>query len=182
MNKIKKSLILSQVILFAGIIVSIIIRPKGLSINNGISYYGIHLNTLPLYVLSLAGSTFIGFKIAVNNIKSKKYQVIKYLLISLFPLTLALIIFPYNINSTYNLIHELLGTLIFLFQAIISLIILTKLARNIFNYILFIIQIIGGLVAGYYLFPSQGFLIQGQLLFQLAFGLILIKNSIYLTE
>ncbi len=182
MNQIKKYLIFSQLVFFIDIILLIIVRPQGLIVNKGISYYGTHLNTLPLYVISLAGSTLIGFKIATKFFTTDQYLLIKYLLISLFPLTLALIIFPYNVNAIYNIIHESLGTFIFLFQAIISLLILINIRRDILNYSLFIIQIIAGLISGYYLFPSQGFLIQGQLLFQLAFGLILIKNSTYFIE
>jgi len=180
-NKLQKYLITSQVLLFLGIIICIIIRPKGLKVDNGISYYGTHINTLVFYIISLAGSAFIAILAAIKYIK-KEYESIRSFLFILFPLTLAIILFPYNVNSTYRIIHEYSGILIFLIQLIISIVILFKIYRDRFNIFLFIIQILGGLISAYYLAPSQGFLIQGQLLFQLAFGILIIRSSHLLTN
>ncbi len=180
-NRLQKYLITSQLVLFLGIIICIIIRPKGLRVDNGISYYGTHLNTLAAYTISLAGSAFIAILAAIKYIK-KDYDSIRSFLFILFPLTLTIILFPYNINSTYKTIHEYSGILIFIIQIIISLIILFKIYRDRFNIFLFIIQILGGLISAYYLLPSQGFLIQGQLLFQLAFGILIIRSSHLLTN
>jgi len=161
--------------------ICIIIRPGGLAANNGISYYGTHLNTLPFYVIALTGSTLIGFQTS-QRLMDNKYKNFKYFFGSLFFLTLGLILFPYNFNNFYSLTHQLIGTIIFLVQAIFSLYIVIRLKKDFLNTILFAFQILGGLIAAYYLFPEKGFLIQGQILFQIAFGLIIIKNSIYLTN
>jgi len=161
--------------------ICIIIRPGGLAANNGISYYGTYLNTLPFYVIALTGSTLIGFQTS-QRLMDNKYKNFKYFFGSLFFLTLGLILFPYNFNNFYSLTHQLIGTIIFLVQAIFSLYIVIRLKKDFLNTILFAFQILGGLIAAYYLFPEKGFLIQGQILFQIAFGLIIIKNSIYLTN
>lgn len=181
MHKIQKDFLWSQCCLFVGLIACIILRPRGLGANNGISYYGTHLNTLPFYVTALSGSTLIGFQTS-QKLMIDKYKNFKIFFEALFFLALALILFPYNFNNLYSLIHQSIGTIIFLLQGIFSLYIIMKIKRDIVNIILFVLEIIGGLIAAYYLLPAQGFLIQGQILFQLAFGIIMIKNSIYLTN
>ncbi len=168
-------IILAEIILFLGLFISILLKPESLSINNGISYFGIIGRTIPTYILSLVGSSLIIAYFSFFNIK--KFYLIKYLLIFIFIFVIGLVIFPYNINNFYSKMHELFGVLIFVSELVISFYIAIIFKKRWINSFLLFIELIAGILSAFYLNPSTGFLLQSQMLYQLAFGLILIINK-----
>ena len=173
-------ILLAVIILLAGLIIDIVIRPDSLSNNSGISYFGIFFNTLPVYVISLGTSSYILARYALRQIK--QYKLVKYLLIALFPFNVLLICFPYNVNRFYGDIHQTFGVLIFVSELLISFYVSEKFNKRTINHWLLSIEFISGLFSAYYLSPTNGFLLQSQIVYQVAFGLILYFNQKELTK
>ena len=170
----------AEFILVLGILIDIFIKPSALSANSGISYFGTYLDTLPAYAIAISTSSYLITRFALFNIHSHK--ALQNMIVSLLPFSLLLIIFPYNVNRYYSDIHQLFGILIFVFQLLISLIILIKFKQKSWNFLLFSLEFISGLTAAYYLSPKTGFLIQSQIVYQIAFGIMLIINKTQLSE
>ncbi len=165
---------LADIILIISLLIDVLIRPESLANNSGISYFGIFLNTLPAYVAGLSMSSYIIARFAF--LKIKKYRVVRVMLIALFPFNLFLITFPYDVNRFYADVHQTFGVLIFVFELLISLYISEKLGKIFFNRLLLSIELISGLFSAYYLAPKNGFLMQAQIIYQIAFGLMLLVN------
>ena len=169
-----KNIILGQIVLYLSILTCFLIKPSGLTANNGISYFGIFFSTLIPYVIGIVGSSLLLFIGLIKNKSIFKDKFISTLLLILLPLSILLVIFPYNVNNTFSNIHQTIGVLIFVSQLIVSLILAIESKR--FNvYLFLIVEIFGGIISAYYLFPQKGYLIEGQLIFQLGFGLLMIN-------
>ena len=170
----KKNIITSQILLYLSILICFLIKPSGFLANNGISYYGTLLSTIVPYIIGILGSSFLLFIGVIKHKKVFKDSLVIILLTALFPLSILLIVFPYTFNNTFSNIHEAIGVLIFVSQLIVSLILAIDIKR-INTYIFLILEVFGGIVSAYYLFPENGYLIEGQLIFQLGFGLLMIS-------
>lgn len=153
------------------LLVAVLIRPGGLSANDGFSYYGDYADTaLPygaafvLYAYSLWRlSEFAGFA-------SRRFLVIALRSMALF--VIGLLITP---SSLANGIHMVFGATLFSLQLIISIWVGGWLARNAATISLVLIELAGGLMSFYYLPKQVGLLLQGQAIFQFAFWLLLLR-------
>ena len=169
------NVLLAEIILLVGLTLDIVIRPTSLSNNSGISYFGIFLNTLPAYVVALSASSYLLARFGLLQVK--KYKPVKFMLMALFPFNVLLICFPYDVNRFYADTHQTFGVLIFVSELLISFYILEKFNKRSINRWLISIEFISGLFSAYYLSPKSGFLLQSQIVYQIAFGLILFFNQ-----
>ncbi len=153
------------------------IKPNGLSTNDGLSYYGTFLETIIPYSLALAGASLLGYLSTERFINNPGLSYIKTSMLAICLLTIGVILTPYTLNITFSDLHELFGALTFILQGILTVRIVFFVRRDRLNFSLLLLELVGGLMSAYYLQPKEGFLIQGQMLFQLAFGLIMIRNA-----
>ncbi len=175
-------LILSQIIFFGGMLACIVIKPAGLGANDGISYYGTYAQTIVPYIFALAGSSLAGLYAVNKFIRASGFNYVKLIMLTIFVLAIGVILTPYDYNRLFSNLHELFGTLTFILQGVLSIRLVFFVLKDRTNMLLILIELIGGLMSAYYLNPKQGLLIQGQMIFQLGFGLILIRSSALLSK
>jgi len=155
-----------------GIGLCCLIKPHGILANDGISYYGIFSTTLIPYVICLLGPAFF-FILAFLKLKKNTNLLKNFLLLFSF-LLLGLVITPYSINSFFNALHTTLGSALFALQLLLTGIIAIEYRHHRSLAYLWIIEFIAGVMCALYITPQKGYLLEYQVVFQIAFSAILL--------
>lgn len=170
--------IYGQACLYAGLVVCVIIRPAGLAANEGISYYGVYRQTIVPYVLAFLGSGYFAIK-AGEHIHPAGLKTLKYSLITMGLLTMGLMITP---SSLADGLHRVFGVSLFVLQLLLSGWFIIRLKYDYRAVVLTLMEFGGGLAAFIWLSPAQGYLLQAQVVFQLAFGGLLVYGLAHLVS
>jgi len=177
MDKATRNLLYSQLSFFSIVILCIFIYPNGLGANNGISYYGTLPVTFPLYILACFSTAFFLLRATLYFPKdSKALRIVSYCLRSLVPFLIGILFTPYTYSPAYDVIHKIFGTIFFLIQSGLILWLSARVKWDGFTTIMIAIQLIGGLIALFSLFDIIMWEIEGQIIFQLVFGILLIRG------
>ncbi len=168
-------LIYGQLSLFTGVIICILILPKGLIVNEGVSYYGVHSRTIIPFVTTFVISVWFIFLAAKNFSIQYPFWVIRDELYIDIVLMLVIMVTPFNDGRLVGDVHVLAGILLFSLQFILAIWLGLVIFRNYLNSILLFLLTITGLLSFYYNEIAHGYLIEGQLLFQLIFSIFLIR-------
>jgi hypothetical protein len=170
-------LLWGQVCLFGGLLTCIAIRPEGLRVNDGVSYFGTLRQTFVPYVIGLLGSALVTRR-AIRAETTDQPECRRFRrMADLFAwLTLGVVLTPYTVSALFDVAHTTLATALFVAQLILGLQLVRGAPGDRTNLALLLTQLAGGIVAAIYVLPVHGFLIQGQLVFQAAFGALLIRT------
>jgi hypothetical protein len=170
-----------QVCFYTGLVVAILLKPHGLAANAGISYYGIYARTVIPYCVSLLGSAYCSWQSALH-IHYDELKPMRNALIIMAILTVIISVTPYSFNNLLDQTHQLAGTVLFSLQLLLSIWIVIRLRYTYWSVVLSAVELLAGIVCAIYLTPAHGFLIQAQILFQLAFGALLVYSLKILPE
>ncbi len=173
MTQAARSISYGLIAAFTLLLICILIRPAGLSANDGLSYFGSFKNTIIPYSAAFFLNAYFYWEAArvlVNNNKLHNY--VAYGLRVMALLLTGLVLTPHTL---VNPIHTAIGTTLFVFQLVLSIWLLVKIDFSWQNLGLVCIELCGGLISFYYLPKPHGLLLQGQVIFQLAFGILLCK-------
>lgn len=153
--------------------VSIFIRPSGFTANDGISYYGVYKTTIVPYALAFLLSAIFYWR-AASALPAKPTPY-KYLSVSLEIVAVLIVGLLLSPASVLEPLHITIGSILFSFQLLVSiwLIVISQPVWPNINYVL--IELFSGIAALYYFPKHLGWLLQAQVIFQLAFGLLVIK-------
>ncbi|HUY85448.1 MAG TPA: hypothetical protein VMU97_02940 [Candidatus Dormibacteraeota bacterium] len=162
-----------QVCFFGGLAVCVALRPEGLGANDGISYYGIVINTLPFYLISLLGTAVFSL-LAAKLINLPDLRPLRYGLLIFALLTIVVALTPYILLTFLDWLHTIAGIVTFMVQVALSFWLLAKLRWTGWALLLVILEVVTGAISLAYVLPSHGFLIQSQVSFQLAFGALVL--------
>jgi hypothetical protein len=179
-NEIMKSqavrlIIWGQVCLYLGLLVAVVLKPAGLTANSGISYYGIFAKTfVPFEISLLGGATFTW--LCALQITDANLRPIRDSLFVMAILTCTVAVTPYALDNLMNAMHRLAGTLLFSLQLILSCWLIAKLHHALWAMLLTAAQLVAGIACALYLYPTHGYLIQSQVLFQFFFSVLLIYS------
>lgn len=159
--------------LFATIlfIMCVIARPESLGHNDGLSYFGAIWWTVVPYTLAFltyALSCFVASRKITN--KSGSAKTIKLFLVLMSLMLVGLIITPHTV---INSIHKVFGSTLFASQLLLSLYLLYKNGMNYFVFIMILIMFTSGIFSAAYLASATGFMIQAQIIYQIAFVSVL---------
>ena len=156
-------------------VLCVLIRPDSLSVDYGLSYFGVFLSTLVPYTAAYMLYAFCIWKASLIQLEQVwRQRILAWLLRIMAVQIIGLLLTPYN--RLYN-IHVFFGIGLFSLQIILSLFMVAKwLAANWMNISLLLIEILAGLASLYYLPRAQGMLLQTQVVFQLAFAFLLIRG------
>jgi len=151
----------------------VFIRPDGLDVNRGFSYFGDYRNTVVLYSAAFILYAYVlwraseapGFANGAERLLSLALKVMTVLVIGL-------VITPSNLVDS---IHVFFGTALFLTQFVVSCWTAGWLSPGKINALLVVLETVSGLAAFYYLQKSSGFLLQSQAVFQLGFGILFVR-------
>lgn len=164
-----------QALFYAGLAACILIEPAGLTDDSGISYYGGRISTLLPFTLGLGGAVIFGV-LAAYRIDRKDHDYrIAYGLILCSLLLCCLMATPFNWGYKVYLWHTSFGSMLFAFQLLLSGWISFSRYRSWPLIVLWFGQFASIIMSTYYIAVPNGYLLQSQLVFQICFGLILMR-------
>lgn len=174
-DQFKRYLVYSQIVIYATFLICIALMPSSLAANSGLSYFGVHrLTIVPFGFGMLLGSYFI---MRASHYLASTAKWLNLALRGIALLIVGIIVTPYTFDGWFDVAHRTFGISLFSLQLLLALWLVMFNKRSWMNYGLLALQIAGGLVSLVYLNPTHGYLIQGQLLFQMAFSAILLRNT-----
>jgi hypothetical protein len=168
MTKAAKTIMFGSAAAFTALVVAIAIRPEGFLANGGVGYYNAP-STLPLYAiayLSIAAAYWFADK------KGWLSGILKFIAV----LFVGLLLTP---PQTQKPAHLALASALISFQIVLSLWFAVK-RINWIDGLLLIVQFSAGIATLFALDSKTGYLLQLQLIFQLAFTIMLVRalNSV----
>ena len=174
-----KYIVRSQIILYASFAICILISPASLADNSGFSYFGHHKLTIIPFGAGLLATAHYLLKAAGKLGEAKQQMIVRISLTAMAPLMAGLVVVPAIGTGWYDLIHRIFGSSLFAIQLLLAGWLVWHTRKSIINWLALVLQFTGGVISLLYLHPAQGFELQGQLLFQLAFTVILIRSIRY---
>jgi hypothetical protein len=173
-----------QACLYSGLLLCVAIKPEGLGANSGISYYGVHRETVLPYTIALVASALVtcrGLRAAAASTPSPGR--LRGSASSLAALSFGIALTPYSLNTLFDWLHTILGALLFILQLGLALQLLRWTGGDHVTAGLLLAQFAGAVFAAIFVLPKNGFLIQGEVAFQVAFGALLVRTfSLLLPE
>ncbi|MGZ6004967.1 MAG: hypothetical protein ACXWLH_02345 [Candidatus Saccharimonadales bacterium] len=177
MNLFSKRLLLGSSISFGLLIVCILIRPASLAANDGLSYFGVYFNTVFFYSAAFLAYALTFWKVSTQfKIGNHTGKSAANSLRAMSALLLGLIATPHN-APVFGVIHVWLGASLFVIQLIISLVVMLILIGDWLVVSLVAVELSSGLLSLIYLPTAHGLMIQCQIIYQLAFVLLLLRIS-----
>jgi hypothetical protein len=182
MERTRQLFLYSQFCLYVGLAICIIIKPRGLTINNGISYYGTFKLTIIPYCFALFGSAFFCLRGTQELSISTSVRLVHYVLLAVSILIVGIVITPYTISRLVSALHETIGSVLFSLQLLLSLWLIVYLQFKFWAITLTVLEFAAGVVSLIYLAPRHGYLLESQIIFQICFGILLISSLPYLVK
>lgn len=176
--KTSRNIFFGQLIFFFFIFVSYLIDPEVLELETiGISYYSNPGLPMLFYVLAFAGCGFFIFRAAKSIPReTKNLNYLKYSLKIILILSVAALLTPYFINKFVDMLHKATIVLLFIFEFILAAWFALR-KKTFANIVLVFFLIVGGLLCLLSLLHLIRLMFIGQIIFQGAFGILLIKSS-----
>jgi hypothetical protein len=166
---------LALVFFCVGLGVAISLKPAGLATNDGISYYGIYTRTFASFAIGLLGAA-CSYWLAAFSFHNPKLNPVKYVFLISSALTIVIVLTPYTVNRITDDIHTTAGSILFSLQLALSFWLVHRLHYLLPAAGLALLELAAGIACAVYLGPTNGFLIQAQILFQLTFGGLLLYS------
>lgn len=177
-KKSVKYLTAGLVTFLALITIAIIIRPTGLFVNSGISYYGNWSETVIPFASAIMINSFLLWRASlyIGN-KNKLDMSLEIVLRITSILMIGILLTPYNVfnMTSLNYVHRTIGTAMFSVQMIMALSIVISNYRDRIYLYLITTAFIGGIGAIIYLRQSTGYMIEAQIIFQVSVWLLFIR-------
>lgn len=161
-------LLYAQACFYVGLIICVLLKPTGLTINGGISYYGIYKLTIIPYCLALLGAAYW----CLRSAKGVTDQVIVFTLVSMSVLLVGLVITPDTGGRFIADAHVLCGSVLFIIQLLASGWLISRTQYDLWVIGWALIELAGGIASLIYLSPKNGYLLESQVVFQFSFGVL----------
>lgn len=174
MRQAAKSILWGQVFLYAGLLTCILLKPAGLAANDGISYYGIYRATFLPYAVGLLGAAYFAV-LAMGQLPPEE-KLLRLAIKIYAPLIAGIVITPYAAGAWVDYAHTACGSALFSLQLLLSGWLVRRLRYAWWSVGLSLVELAAGIASAVYLRPTHGFLFQSQVVFQLAFGALLILS------
>jgi len=177
MNDARRLLLFAQLAFWTCVVLCFAVTGGGLSHNHGFSVYGGRWTTILPWAVGISAAGALIWRAA--DILSDEDQALARCLRITVVLLVFILLTPDSIDQFFYVTHIVASVALFLFQAIVGLWLMLR-TRSGAVLQLYVLQIAGGLVAGASQAQWIGLLSPGILVFQLAFGALLV--SLPLTE
>ncbi len=176
-------LILSQVSFLSTFALCLWLEPIVWVANIGVSHFGTLPGTLPIFVAGLAvGSSLLvwGTFCFTESLGPLNKMAPWLRLIPLF--LLGIVLTPYGSTPAITEVHKIIADVLFLFQFFLSLWISRELKWARFTDSLLLLEVAGALIALLSVNHIVAWEIQGQLLFQIAFGALMVQSAMFILK
>jgi hypothetical protein len=177
-RKVVGNLILGQAVLYVGLLMCVALKPDGLGANDGISYYGIFRQTVVPYAIAILGPGYFiwtALRTAAPFAPAPVY--LRRMANCLAALSVLVVLTPYSANPVFDWVHTLAGAFLFVLQLLLGLRLLGWSGGDGWTSGLLLLQFLSGLFCAVYVLPKHGFLLQGEVVFQIAFGALLVRTT-----
>jgi hypothetical protein len=175
-RKVVGNLILGQAVLYLGLLMCVALKPDGLGANDGISYYGTFRQTVVPYAAALLGPgyfTWTALRTAAEFTPAPAY--VRRMADLLAAMSVLVVFTPYSANLVFDWVHTVAGTVLFALQLVLGRRLLGWSGGDGWTTGLLVAQFVSGVFCAVYVLPKHGFLLQGQVAFQAAFGALLVR-------
>lgn len=154
---------------FLSVLVCVLLMPQGITANEGISYYSARLLTVLPYSAGMLGAAWYSLKIS-GIMSSMDKEALTYWFRGLALLALLVVLVPFTISPSIEFLHIVLSALLFIAELLFMLFIALAVQRDKGNTLLLLLGVTAMLVTLSYLNPVKGYLIFGELAFQVIFA------------
>lgn len=180
---VPRLIVMGQLCFYVFLVIAILLKPAGLAANDGISYFGIYKSTFLPYAASLLGSAYFSIQSA-DRITNSDYHLLAWWLQTMALLSVGIVITPYAAGHLMDYLHTAFGSILFAGQLLISIWLTSRVGHKTWPLMLTLVELIAGIASAIYLRPTHGFLLQAQVVFQAAFGglLLYFARKLPLTE
>lgn len=175
-NEVVRYLKYSQVSFFSLLIVCFVLEPTVITSNLGISFYGNHRLTVVPYLLGLLLTSYFIIKAARAMPRtSRAFNAMAEALIALGLLIIGVLMTPYSVTTLFDRAHVLASGILFVVELALATWLVVMTYRDWVSLALLAAQIIGALIATISLVTSIELMLTGQVITQLAFGVLLVR-------
>lgn len=175
MLPVVRNILIGQLLSYAGLLLCILLRPAGLDLNAGVSYYGIFRETFIPYAFGILSGAYFTKQAADDLPKDETILKNSFKLFAL--IIFVIVITPYAAGHFVNDVHVTCGTVLFAGQLWLSCWLVRRLHYVKWGVVLVAAEIAVGLLAAIYLVAVKsgtGLLLQTEILYQVTFGTLLV--------
>lgn len=158
------------------LLVCIILQPRGLLANHGFSYYGDYARTTLPYRLAFLAVGILSYVSSLFFPPAMPFRAIRFAFRLMLPLLLGIVVTTAPARPDLDRIHVPLGVVLFVLQVSLSFWLALYVCKDRRNYALLALLTVGGVLSLLALLKVIPYLIEGQMLFQLAFALLTIHS------
>jgi len=165
-----------QLGLLGGLAVCVALRPEGLGVNHGVSYYGIHRETFPwLAAALLTAALFTRRALRSAAPATPAPRPVRRLADAFTVLVAGVVFTPYTLGPVIGWVHRACGAALYLLQLLLGWWLVAWARRDALAVGCLLFQLGGGIVAAVYVVQDEGLLLHGEVTFQIGFALLLIR-------
>ena len=177
MNGARRLLLLAQVAFWSSVVLCLAVTDGGLGHNHGFSVYGGNWTTILPWAVGIVAAAALIWR-AADAVEDQDPPLARCLRINVV-LLLFILLTPDTVDQFFYVAHIVASVALFLFQAIVGLWLVLR-TRSILVLQLYVVQLAAGIVAGASQAQWIGLLSPGILVFQLAFGALLVSLPVEL--
>jgi hypothetical protein len=177
-KKVIRELVIADAVLFGSLVVAAFVFPTTKVETYGISYYLVHLRTFLIVATGfLLCDAIVWHVLRLLPGNNNELKWMRKTLVATAVLMIGVLATPYTLDTFFNWAHMILGAALFIVQLTYALWLAWDRRRDLMLWSFVTVQILSGISAMLSL-PNDGlhFLIQGEVVFQVAFSLILIHG------
>lgn len=170
-----RSLIPSELILFATIAICTVVLQSNLVNVYGISYFGIRLKTIPIVAAGFViGGSLLYLTSNKITAQEEPWRLIRLTLRVVAVGIVLLLLTPYTLDTFFNWTHMAIGAAIFALQMYMSAVVTFRYSKDKISKIALLVQFIGGVLAMLSLPDNMlNFMLEGEVIFQIGFMALL---------
>ncbi len=171
----RRSVLLSQGVFFLPLAVCVAVVHTHAANLDGISYYGVHLTTLPIISVAYLGAAYFLWRAGTTLLDGTRPREFAWGLRLVAVSLPALLATPYSAGPWWNWSHMVIGVLSALIEFGLAIDLVIRDARGV-SAVAGLVQLIGGLVAAASL-PNWNFpyLLWGEIAFELGFAAVMMR-------
>ncbi len=168
-------IVYSQGCFYLGLLICTILKPKGLTINQGISYYGVFWLTIVPYCFGLLGGAYFCWRYALQ-LKKPDLWLVRYTFVAMSLLIIGVALTPDTLGRFIDDLHVTCGSILFVLQLLFSGWLIVQLQYDFRAIALSLLELMAGVMSFIYLAPKHGYLLESQVVFQLSFGILILYS------
>lgn len=155
------------------IVISAILQPESLFVNNGISHYGVQAKTSALYATAFIGNALLFWWLSESMKAKTRLDVYMKIALAIAGMCyVGLVLAP---RTTMNGVHRVFASGLFITQFVSAVLIIKLYNHDLINKALIALASLSTIAIVIYVIEDYGYLLQSQVVFQVAVWTIIIR-------